>query len=335
MAKADGRVVTVVVVNDSNAIRLRRATGSLVVEGAIEGLARLGRLHPNARPARHGVSVTRDVPYTESGLDAHLADVYRPLAASGPLPVVAYFHGGGFRILSKDTHWVMGLAFARRGYLVLNFNYRLAPRWPYPAALEDACAALLWAQANAARFGGDPERLVLAGESAGGNLVTALAVATSWRRPEPWARAIFDAGVRPRAVVAACGILQVSAPERLWQSRRVPEVIRDRVVEVSHAYLDGAAPDPVGGVELADPLCVVERAAAPERALPPMFAPVGGRDLLEVDSARLAAAVAKLGGTCETKTYPGEGHAFHALVWRKAARECWRDTFAFLQRSGV
>ena len=49
-----------------------------------------------------------------------------------------YVHGGGFRILSKDTHWIMGLAFARRGFLVFNIGYRLAPKHPFPAAIADA-----------------------------------------------------------------------------------------------------------------------------------------------------------------------------------------------------
>src|SRR5690606_38779221 len=121
---------------------------------------------------RHGVEVIRNVRYGGSDIDAHLLDVYRPRRVDGPLPVVLYVHGGGFRILSKDTHWLMGLAFARRGYLVFNINYRLAPDHPYPAAVEDCAEAYAWLQSNAHEWGGDPSQLVLAGESAGGNLVT-------------------------------------------------------------------------------------------------------------------------------------------------------------------
>ena len=44
----------------------------------------------------------------------------------------ALHHGGGFSMLSKDTHWLMAMMFARRGYVVFNVNYRLAPQWPYP-----------------------------------------------------------------------------------------------------------------------------------------------------------------------------------------------------------
>src|SRR5690606_5988723 len=122
----------------------------------------------------------------------HRLDVYRPAHAEGPRPVVLYVHGGGFRILSKETHWLMGLYFARRGYVVFNIGYRLAPKHPFPAALEDSADALGWVVQNAHRYGGDPTRLVLAGESAGANLVTSLTLACCYRREEPYARRVFD-----------------------------------------------------------------------------------------------------------------------------------------------
>src|SRR5262249_39377898 len=148
---------------------LRMKAGALVVDNAFRGLSRLGRLHPRADPRRHGVEVLRDIPYLPTGNRDHLLDVYRPRERSGPLPAVLYVHGGGFRILSKETHWLMALAFARRGYVVFNINYRLAPFAPYPAAVADACAAYVWLLANGARYGAAVDRLVLAGESAGAN----------------------------------------------------------------------------------------------------------------------------------------------------------------------
>ena len=106
--------------------------------------SRLGRLHPKAKPERHGVELIENIPYIDDGNDAHLLDVYRPKERSGPCPVLVYVHGGAFSILSKDTHWLMALAFARRGFVVFNINYRLAPKHPFPAAIEDACRAGAW-----------------------------------------------------------------------------------------------------------------------------------------------------------------------------------------------
>lgn len=309
--------------------RLRRDLGSRVAEGAFEGLSALGRLHPTARAELARVDVERDVAY-DAARDPRLTlDVWRPRGAVGPLPAVVYVHGGGFRILSKETHWIMALAFARAGYVVFNVDYRLAPAHPYPAALEDACAALVFAHEQAARFGADPDSLVLAGESAGANLVTSLAIASSYRRPEPFARRVFDRGVRPRAVVAKCGMLEVGNLAR-FDARRLPVWLRDRLDEVSEAYLGGATHHDEGGVELANPVNVLENGATPERPLPPFFASVGTRDPLLDDTRRLGAALEKLGVRSEVHVYPGEVHAFQAFLWRRAARDHWRRAHAFV-----
>jgi acetyl esterase len=312
--------------------RLRQRTGALIVDNMFRVLSRVGRMHPNARPERHGVEVIRDVAYLPSGRQEHKLDVYRPIdRASGPLPIVLYVHGGGFRILSKDTHWIMGLAYARRGYLVFNISYRLAPKHPYPAALEDASAAYRWVIEHAAAHGGDLTRLVLAGESAGGNLITGLTLAACYARPEPWAQAVFSTGIVPRAVAPACPILQVTDPERFWRRKqKLPAFLRDRLAEVSEAYLaraDRAAP---GGIELADPLTFVERGERPVRPLPPFFLSVGTKDLLLDDTRRMKAALDRMGVPCEARYYPGEMHAFQALVFRPSARRFWSHCYHFL-----
>ncbi len=315
--------------------RLRRRTGSVVVDSFFYGIAAAGRLHPRARPERHNLEVLRDVPYLGTGLPEHRLDIYRPRDAgsSSRLPVVLYVHGGGFRMLSKDTHWLMAIAFARRGYVVFNVSYRLAPRHPFPAAVADVCAAFEWVTRHAADYGGDPDRIVLAGESAGANLVTSLALAAAYRRPEPCARAVWETGVRPRAVVAACGMLQVSDPQRI--QRRWPHIkpwVNDRILEVADTYLTGANLADEGALDLADPLVLLERGHAPERALPPFFAPCGTKDPLLDDTRRLAAALERLGVACEAPLYEGEPHAFHAFIWRPNARACWEDTYRFLDR---
>ncbi len=311
--------------------RARVRAGAVAVDNFFRSLSRLGKMHPQADPARHDVEVLRDIPYTTSDRVEHRLDVYRPLKTTGPRPAVLYIHGGGFRILSKDTHWIMGLAFARRGFVVFNINYRLAPQHPYPAALEDACAAYAWVVENGARYGADLSRLVVAGESAGANLAASVTVATAYRRPETFARAVFDTDVRPIAALPACGMLQVSDPQRFNRRRKLPTYIQDRLDEVSHAYLGGARADTAGGLDLADPLVLLERGVAPDRPLAPFFAAVGTRDPLLDDTRRLKAALDQLGVRCEVRFYAGEVHAFHALVFRANAVRCWRDTFTFVE----
>ncbi len=317
----------------SKRARVRRAIGAFVVDNFFQGSSRLALLHPSSKPERHGVEVVRDVAYGASGARAHLLDVYVPRAkpaGGAKRPVVLYVHGGGFRILSKDSHWVMGLAYARRGYVVFVVNYRLAPTSPYPAALEDCADAYAWVVENAARFGGDASRLILAGESAGANLVTSMTIAATYERPETFARRIFDVGVVPSATVPACGIFQVTDTERFARRRPMPAYLLDRLLEVEHSYLPERCDI---GFDMADPVVVLERATPPARPIPPFFLSCGTKDPLLDDTRRLGAALTGLGVRNEVHIYPGEVHAFQALVWRPAARACWRETYRFLDET--
>jgi acetyl esterase len=310
---------------------LWRRARSAVASAFFEGLAATGRMHPAASPKRHGVEVENDIAY---GPDkAHRLDIYRPIHRPKPWPVVFYAHGGAFHLLSKDTHWLMGLVFARFGYLVVNISYRLAPQHPYPAAIEDTCAAYLWMAKRVRELGGDPARVAVAGESAGGNLIAALTIAATQRRDEPWARAVFDAGLVPRATLPFCAMLQVSQPERFSQRRRLPRWIDGMIHDAAASYLHGHSSVPGPATELADPLRIIESADASfARPLPPFFAPVGTRDPLLDDTRRLAAALERRRVPCEARYYRGGIHAFHAMVWDPAARRCWRDALAFLDR---
>ena len=306
--------------------RLRQRAGGAAVELALRGLAATARAHPRARAAFRSVAVERDVPYRPTGLAAHRLDVYRPRGARRGLPVLLHIHGGGFRILSKDTHWLMGLGFARAGMLVFNVNYRLAPEHPFPAAVEDVSAAYRWVVEHAASWGGDPSRLFVAGESAGANLTTALTCAASFERPEPFARAVFETGVVPRAAMPFCGLLQATGTGRF----DVPPFVRDRLKVIERSYL-GEAPPPFG-TAFADPLAILESDATPARPLPPFFPPVGTADPIADDTLRLKAALDRRGVFCEAPLYEGEPHAFHAFVFRPAARRCWNDAHAFIDR---
>jgi len=297
-------------------------------EAFIRGVSAAFLLHPLSRPEAHGVEVLRDLPYLASGHEMHRLDVYRPVARPGPWPIVFYVHGGGFRLLSKDTHWVMGLVFARHGYLVVNISYRLAPRHPFPCAMEDTCAAWAWLVEHAASLGGDLGRVAVAGESAGGNLVTSLTLATCQRRDEPWARLAYDTGVTPGAVMPFCSILEVSHPERF--AGAAPWFVTAMIRDIASWYLGTA--DHGAALDLANPLTALERGLALSRPLPPFFAPVGTWDPLAADHRRLESALARLGVPCEARYYRGGIHAFHAMVWNPTARRCWRDALAFLDR---
>ncbi|WP_160133725.1 alpha/beta hydrolase [Halococcus salsus] len=103
--------------------------------------------------------------------------LYAPEAADGPLPVFVTFHGGGWVIGSLDTHDAVCRGIANEAdCLVLSVDYRLAPEHPFPAAVEDCYAATEWAAEFAPEIGGDPDRIAVGGDSAGGNLTAAVSL---------------------------------------------------------------------------------------------------------------------------------------------------------------
>ena len=100
---------------------------------------------------------------------------YRPSGQTGA-GLVVYFHGGGWLLGSVESHDTVCRALANAsGAVVLNVGYRCAPEARFPAAVDDAWAATLWAQANALALGADAARLAVAGDSAGGNLAAVVA----------------------------------------------------------------------------------------------------------------------------------------------------------------
>jgi len=270
-----------------------------------------------------------DVPYARHGRATLRLDVLQPVRA-GPHPVLIYLHGGGFAIGSKRTHRAIAAAYAAQGYLVFNVDYRLAPQHPFPAALEDACEAWLWATDHAAEYEGDAQRMGLCGESAGANLALAVTLACCTPRPEAFAAPLFKRGVRPALALLYCGFLQTSEPER-YQRAGVSAFAAGIATDAARSYLGKFASHPDAAHALADPLCVIE-AMTETPDLPPLFIAAGLADPVAADSQRLERALQRLHSPCMADYYPGETHAFHVMFWREQAIKCWRDSFAFLQQ---
>ncbi len=102
--------------------------------------------------------------------------IYTPKGA-GPFPVLVYYHGGGWVIADLDTYDASPRALANAaGAIVVSSHYRQGPEHKFPAAHDDAYAAYKWAVANAKSFNGDPKRVAVGGESAGGNMAAAVSI---------------------------------------------------------------------------------------------------------------------------------------------------------------
>jgi acetyl esterase len=233
--------------------------------------------------------------------------VFRP-AGEGPLPVVAYAHGGGWAVGSLDAFGPVCRALANAsGAIVASIDYRLAPEHPFPAGLDDVRAAVRWLAANARELDGDPDRIAVAGDSAGANLAT---VTARRLRDEGGPAVRFQALVYPVCDSAlntpsyrecAAGFM-LSAPsmKRYWDW-----------------YLDGAdgrAPD-------ASPLQADDLAG-----LPPAFILTVRDDVLRDEGEAYARALEAAGVPVTLRRYDGAVHGFFrwlakAEISRRAVAE--------------
>jgi acetyl esterase len=120
------------------------------------------------------------------------ARIYTPQGTTGPLPIIVYYHGGGWVIATIDTYDASARALAEKvGAVVVAVEYRKGPEHKFPAAHDDAFAAYEWTLKNAASIHGDPARVAVVGESAGGNLACNVSImARDKKRPMPKAQVL-------------------------------------------------------------------------------------------------------------------------------------------------
>jgi acetyl esterase len=110
------------------------------------------------------------------GLRVPVRIYWPPSAAGTTVPVVVFYHGGGWALGDLDTHDALARAHAvGADAIVVSVDYRLAPEHPFPAGIDDSWAALRWVGEHAAELGGDPHRIAVAGDSAGGNIAAVMA----------------------------------------------------------------------------------------------------------------------------------------------------------------
>jgi acetyl esterase/lipase len=252
-------------------------------------------------------AVTRDGEFARSvhraagppGSPAVTLVLLRPTGTPGPRPVLYHLHGGGLvtGTAHDDVPPVVELA-AQTGCAVASVEYRLAPEAPYPAAVEDSYAGLVWLVDNASALGLDADRVVVEGVSAGGGLAAGTALLARER-----------GGPRLAGQMLICPMLDDrndSASAR--QMAGVGSWDRSANATGWRAYLAERA----GGPD-------VPAAAAPARAtdlsgLPPTFVDVGSAETFRDEAVAYASRIWLSGGRAELHVWPGGAHAFDYLV---------------------
>jgi acetyl esterase/lipase len=216
----------------------------------------------------------RDVVY--GPLPRHRLDIWRRSTTPADAPVIFYLHGGAWTFGDKRQQARPMLhEFVERGWIVVASNYRLAPQHAWPAQIEDATRALGWIRKNIATYGGDPDRVVIAGGSAGGHLASLVALSAddpTWR-PEEMGD-LEDWSVR--GALSFYGVLEMTGDKSSWQGLEgaLLRLLEQRVVQ-----------QPLRGNEdLYRQLSPYERITS---SSPPFFVVQGVNDtLVEVNVAR-------------------------------------------------
>lgn len=231
-------------------------------------------------------------------------DVYRPETRPTRAPVIVFFYGGGWSSGAKGDYTFAGDAFAAQGFVTFVPDYRIYPEVRFPDFVEDAASALRWVQANAARYGGDPNRIVLVGHSAGAHI--AMLAALDPRYAE---QANFDRS-------AIRGVVGIAGPYG-FDNFNMP-LLRN---------VFGSAEEPMSTM----PVHFVGRDA------PPILVLHGDRDrrVPVMSTQRMFNVANSAGQQAEIKIYPGIDHPgiMQAVaVARRDEAPVLRDTVEFARR---
>jgi acetyl esterase len=237
--------------------------------------------------------------------------IYWPVDGGIDLPVVVFYHGGGWSIGDLNTHDAVARAHAVGAEaIVVSVDYRLAPEHPFPAAVDDCWAALQWVGEHAAELGGDPRRIAVAGDSAGGNLAAVVAHLARENADKGGPALAFQLLWYP----STTGDLSLPS---FTENADAP--ILDR--NVIDAFLTWYAPDADISDPLRLPVTLAPANAADFAGLPPAYIGTAEHDPLRDDGTRYAELLNAAGVPAESTNEPTMVHGYvsFALVVPAAA----------------
>ena len=248
----------------------------------------------------------------------NVLDVYRPKHAEGKLPVIVSVHGGGWIYGDKELyqHYCMNLA--QRGFAVVNFTYRLSPKYKFPAHLEDTVKVFDWVLKNADQYGLDVENIFAVGDSAGGHILSLFCAMCS--NPEYAAKHTFKApeGFVPKAVALNCGAYDMN-PES-GPAGNTLSLLKNDILPGKGTDEEFRAVSPVNFIT---------------EKFPPSFVMTANQDFLKEQAPALMRKMDEAGVSYVYKLYGDDsnpqGHVFHLDMHNETGRLCNDEECAFFR----
>ena len=234
----------------------------------------------------------QQIPVTGGNIHAR---IYTP-KGSGPFPVIVYYHGGGFVIADLDVYDASARALAEQvNAVVVSVAYRMGPEHKFPTAHMDSFAAYEWVTKNAASIKGDPNKIAVAGESAGGNLAVNMAIMAR------------DKNIKtPLHILAVYPIAQSDMNTASYKKNAAAKPLNKPMMEwFNKHYLNNIS-------EAKDPKISLVNANL--KSLPPVTIITAGIDPLQSDGMMLADKLKAAGVTVDTKNYDGVTHEFFGMA---------------------
>ena len=255
-----------------------------------------------------------DISYGEHG-KWNLLDVYYPKGTSGILPTIVSIHGGAWVYGTKEVYQYYGCSLAQHGFTVVNFNYRLAPENPFPAALEDINQLFTWIAAHGKEHHIDAENLFAVGDSAGAQFCAQYAAMLA--NPEYAAKYDFKMpDIELRAVALNCGCYDME--------KRFNGKDRDKALAYFCAEPEAFLP-------------YIDTMSYLNEKFPPAFVMTAQHDFLKDDAKPMAEALKRFGVETEYHLYGDKehkeiAHVFHCNMKLPEAGKCNDDECAFFRK---
>lgn len=236
-------------------------------------------------------------------------DVYRPMEADAKLPVIVSVHGGGWVYGDKELYQYYCMSLAQRGFVVVNFSYRLSPESKHPCHLEDTNMVFHWVMNEGAKYGMDRDNIFAVGDSAGGHLLSLFCSLCT--NPEYAANYDFKApeNFAPKAVALNCAVLDVDEAKN-GMGKAAMQLVKDVLPRKNREE----------NLKLFDPIRHVNE------NYPPCYLMTSNEDFLRTQPTGFAKKLESCGVPYEYVMYGDEehklGHVFHVDMYNEIGKQC-------------